>query len=263
MLPNIELTLKYNMATGKAAAKNTAKKTKGDTIEDLANLLHKSLNEGSSEDIAFLLTQDNPSQIKDWVSTGCDMLDIAISNRPNGGLPVGRIIEITGLESSGKSLLGATILKNTQEMGGLPVLIDTETSVSTEFLEAIGLDINKMSYISVDMVEDIFEVIEKIIAKVRASSKDRLVTILVDSVAAASCKTEMASEHGKDGWATAKAIIISKALRKITSLIGRERILLVFTNQLRRNISVTYGDPWCVDPYTTKIKIRYKVENII
>ena len=85
-------------AVKKTAAKKTAKKTKGDTIEGLANLLHESLNVGG-EQIAFLLNEDNPSQIDDWVSTGCDTLDIAISNRPNGGLPVGRIVEITGLES--------------------------------------------------------------------------------------------------------------------------------------------------------------------
>ena len=71
-------------------------------------------------------------------------MDIAISNRPYGGIPVGRIIELNGLEQTGKSLLAAHILSETQKKGGMAVLIDTENSVSMEFYDAIGLDISKL-----------------------------------------------------------------------------------------------------------------------
>jgi recombination protein RecA len=227
-----------------------SKKGKVETAEDvrdeLADALAETLNKGGDGKVAFFLdAEDDPSQITDWVSTGNSMVDLAISNRPNGGLPVGRITELTGLEASGKSLMGAHLLAETQRKGGLAVFIDTETSVSPEFLTAIGVDVSKMLYINVDTVEDIFDKIEAMIAHVRKSNKNRLVTILVDSVAAASTKKEMASDHGADGYATGKAIAISKAMRKITSLIAKQRICLVFTNQLRQKVGfVGLGDPW-------------------
>ena len=94
---------------------------------------------------------------------------------------IGRITELNGLESSGKSLIEAHMLMETQKKGGVAVYIDTETVVSTEFLEAIGLDVESMLYLHLETVEDIFSTIEEIVLKVRESDKDRLVTILVDS----------------------------------------------------------------------------------
>jgi recombination protein RecA len=117
--------------------------------------------------------------------------------------------------------------------------------VSREFLEAIGVDVKKLLYVSADSVEQIFDFTETIIEKVRQTDKDRLVVIVTDSVAAASTKTELASDYGKDGYATDKAIIISKAMRKITNMIGRQKILLVYTNQLRQKMNaMPFGDPW-------------------
>jgi RecA/RadA recombinase len=71
----------------------------------------------------------------------------------------------------------------------------------------------------------------------------------------------MAADYEKDGWATTKAILLSKAMRKITNMIGRQRVCLIFTNQLRTRLGVTFGDPWCVDPFTTKVKVRYKINS--
>lgn len=230
---------------------------------DLANVLADSLNKkfkSTNYKVAYFLEGDDtsPSDVKEWISTGSTMLDLAISNRPNGGLPVGRIIEITGLEASGKSLLAAHALANTQKKGGLAVYIDTENAVSREFLEALGIDLKEMLYVPLETVEDIFDAIDSIVEAVRKGSKDRIVTIVVDSVAGASTKVEMAADYDKDGWATSKAIILSKAMRKVTNFVGRERICLIFTNQLRTRLGVSFGDPWCVDPFTTKVKIRYK-----
>jgi recombination protein RecA len=214
---------------------------------DLADILASELNKQSKDQkVAFFLdSNEAPTNVSGWVSTGCAMLDVAVSNRPYGGLPVGRIVEITGLEQSGKSLVSAHLLAETQKLGGVAVLIDTETAVSREFLEAIGVDVSKLLYVSADSVEQIFDFTETIIEKVRETSKDRLVTIVTDSVAAASTKTELASDYGKDGYATDKAIIISKAMRKITNMIGRQKILLVYTNQLRQKMNaMPFGDPW-------------------
>ena len=214
---------------------------------DLADILAGELNKQAKDNkVAFFLDDDSaPTNVDGWVSTGCAMLDVAISNRPYGGLPVGRIVELTGLEQSGKSLVSAHLLAETQKLGGVAVLIDTETAVSREFLEAIGVDVSKLLYVSADSVEQIFDMTETIIEKVRETSKDRLVTIVTDSVAAASTQAELASDYGKDGYATDKAIIISKAMRKITNMIGRQKILLVYTNQLRQKMNaMPFGDPW-------------------
>jgi recombination protein RecA len=104
-----------------------------------------------------------------------------------------------------------------------------------------------MVYLNLTTVEDIFDKIEEIIELTRKqnSDKKRVVTIVVDSLAAASTKKEIASDHGADGFATQKAIAISKAMRKITEVIAKQNVLLVFTNQLRQKLGfVGVGDPW-------------------
>jgi len=222
---------------------------KKSTRDSLSDILATNLNEKfkkQNHKVAYFLDGSDVTQtdLDDWVSTGDDMLDLAISNRPNGGFPVGRIVELTGLEASGKSLLAAHTLANAQKRGGLAVYIDTETAINQEFLQAIGVNTDELLYVPMDTVEDIFEAVDSIIDSIRSSSKDKLVTIVVDSVAAASTKVEVAGDYDQSGYATQKAIIISKALRKITNVIGRERILMVFTNQLRVRLGVSFGDPY-------------------
>ncbi len=225
-----------------------AKKKKESVRDELSSILATNLNKKfkSAHKVAYFLDggEETPTDLDGWVSTGSPMLDLAISNRPNGGLPIGRITEITGLEGSGKSLLAAHAIADTQKQGGLGVYIDTENACNTEFLEAIGIDIQKMLYVPLESVEDIFEAIDSIIESVRGSDKKKLVTIVVDSVAGASTKVELSADYDQAGYATQKAIIISKAMRKVTNLIGRERISLIFTNQLRTRMGVSFGDPW-------------------
>ena len=225
-----------------------AKKKKESVRDELSSILATNLNKKfkTTHKVAYFLDggEQTPTDLDGWVSTGSPMLDLAISNRPNGGLPVGRITEITGLEGSGKSLLAAHAIADTQKKGGLGVYIDTENACNTEFLAAIGIDIEKMLYVPLESVEDIFEAIDSIIESVRGSDKKKLVTIVVDSVAGASTKVELSADYDQAGYATQKAIIISKAMRKVTNLIGRERISLIFTNQLRTRLGVSFGDPW-------------------
>ena len=240
--------------------------SKKTTRDDLADVLASSLNKQfKGYKVAYFLdgSEETPADLTDWISTGSAMLDLAISNRKHGGIPVGRITELTGLEASGKSLLAGHILANTQKKDGLAVFIDTENACNEDFLTAIGVDVSNLLYIQLDTVEDIFQVIENIISKVRESDKDRLVTILVDSLAAASTNVEMEADFDKDGWATSKAIIISKAMRKITQMIGRQQIALVFTNQLRQKLGVMFGDPWTTSggkalPFHSSTRIRLK-----
>ena len=243
-------------------------KSKSELADSLALELADSLNKkfkNTGYQTAFFLDGDTkaPSEVRGWVGSGSSMLDLAISNRKEGGFPVGRITEITGLEASGKSLLAAHALANCQKEGGLAVYIDTENAVSREFLEAIGLDLEKMLYVPLETIEDIFEAIESIVESIRKSNKDRLVTIVVDSVMGASTKIEMAKEYDKDGYATSKAIILSKGMRKLTNMIGREKICLIFTNQLRTRLGVAFGDPYTTSggkaiPFHASVRLRLK-----
>ena len=214
--------------------------------DELAGVIASELNKQfKHQQVAYFLDgEDTPTDVVGWVSSGSSLLDLCIANKPDGGFAIGRITELNGLEGSGKSLIGAHALADTQRQGGIGVYIDTESAVSKEFLGAIGIDTENMLYVHLETVEEVFDTIETIVTKIRESDKDRLVTILVDSLAAASTKVEMDADFDKDGWATAKAIIISKAMRKITQMIAREKVCLIFTNQLRQKLGVMFGDPW-------------------
>lgn len=233
-------------------------------IKDLADDLNKTFK-NTVDQVAYVITNasDTPFRVRDWVPTGSDTLDIAISNRPYGGLPTGRIVEIAGLEATGKSVLAAHLVSSTQAAGGLAVYYDTENAYSEEFFKSIGVDVTRMVYVPMQCIEDIFLSIERNIDVVRKASKDKIVTIIVDSVMGASTKNEMSSEYDKDGYATSKSIILSKAMRKITNLIGREKILLVLTNQLRVKMGVSFGDPYTTSggkaiPFHASVRIRLK-----
>jgi recombination protein RecA len=245
-----------------------AKNTKEVRSDDLASVLKFALNEKldtkSLNSFYSLEDPDNPTNVKEFISTGVDVLDLAISNRPHGGLPVGRIVEITGLEQTGKSVFCASVIAETQKKGGLGVYIDTENAVSKEFFEMLGVDISpdKFLYGSISTIEDVFETVETVIIKSNEKKNNRLVTICVDSVAATTTLVEMESGFSKDGYATTKALVISKAMRKLTQLVGSGRHLLVFTNQLRQILNAqAFADQWTAPggksiPFHASVRIR-------
>lgn len=215
---------------------------KNDAKDELADILSDSLNKKFKDQGQVVYTlndKENPSNIVDWVSTGNAALDLLISNTPNGGVAAGRLTEITGLESSGKSLLAGHIIANTQKKGGLAIYIENETSLFKAFLETLGVDTSKMLYVNLDTVEDIFAAIEDVVLKVREKNKNRLVTIIVDSIAAASSKVEQEATYDKAGYNTTKAIVISQAMRKLMPIIARQRVCLVCINQLREKVGLT------------------------
>ena len=236
--------------------------------DELAQIIAESLNKTfkDSDQVAYFLDgrEGTPTDFTDFISTGATILDVAISNRPYGGIAAGRITELSGLPGTGKSLVSAHLIANTQARGGVGVLIDTDTAVNPEFFRAVGIDTNKLVYVHLQTVEEIFDAIVNIIEKVRAGKdKNKLVTIVVDSVSAASTKQEMEADFGKDGYATSKAIIISKAMRKITGILGRERVSLVFTNQLRLKMNAQpFSDPYTSSgglsiPFHSSTRIRF------
>lgn len=215
-----------------------------DNTDDMVQDLIKALNREHQTRVAWNLGTDlSPTHVKRWISTGCIQLDYAVANKRDGGLPEGRIIEIYGPPSIGKSHIAAQICRSCQKMGGIAVYIDTENAVNPENLTALGVDVTKrFIYVETGCVEDTFQVMDSIITKVKASSKDLPVVIVWDSVAATPAKAELEADYEKESIGL-QARQLSKGFRKITQLIGNQNVTLVCLNQIRTKIGVMYGDP--------------------
>jgi recombination protein RecA len=249
--------------------KNPSKHVESDAIidrDEMAVALQKELNKANkdgSKASFFLDEEDDPSKVTDWLSTGSSILDLAISNRKKGGMPAGKFIELSGLEGTGKSLICAQMIAETQKRGGLAVFFDSEFAVDKTFWVALGIDVKNVNYVPFTTLEELFTKMELCVGAFRKVSKDRLLTIFVDSLTQASVESEMESEHGVDGFSTGKAKVIAKAMRKITGLIARQRILTVFTNQLRYNMnSGPHGEKWITPggkafPYACSVRVRF------
>lgn len=164
--------------------------------------------------------------------------------------------------NTGKSLIAAHICANTQKQGGLAVYLDTENATADLFWNSLGVNVDDLVIGRYECIEDCFDYIEYIIGYIRKSNKDRLVTIVLDSIAGATTRKEKETDFSQKGFNTAKSIIVSAAMRKITNLIAQQRILLVATNQLRQNMEAgPYGDKW-IEPcgkslsYHSSVKVR-------
>jgi recombination protein RecA len=219
-----------------AAAKTAA--------DDFTSELISSLNKDHGSRIAYNLAVDtSPTHVKRWISSGSRQLDLVVSNRANGGLPEGRIVEIFGPPSIGKSHIATQIARSTQSMGGIVVYIDTENGTSVENLAALGVDVSKrFVYVDTHCTEEVLDIAEKTILKAKAMAKDVPITIIWDSVAASSPKAELEGAYDKDTIGL-QARAISKGMRKITGVIGDQNVLFVILNQIRTKIGVLHGDP--------------------
>lgn len=234
-------------------SKQAAKKPKEgatpepETTQDDINFVQdliKDLNKEHQTRIAWNLSTDvSPTHIKRWISTGSKLLDYAIANRRNGGFPEGRIVELYGPPSIGKSHIAIQVAKSTQKMGGIVVYIDTENATNPENLKALGVDVSRrFIYSDPACTEDVFSVIESTISKAKAVKKDVPITIIWDSLAAVPPKAELLADYDKDSIGL-QARALSKGMRKITQVIGNNNVLLLILNQTRTKIGVMYGDP--------------------
>ena len=235
-----------------------AKKNTSDFTQDLI----KSLNKEHGSRVAYNLAHDvSPTHVKRWISTGSKLLDYTISNKRDGGLPEGRIIEIFGPPSIGKSHIAIQIARTTQQMGGIVVYIDTENATSVENLELLGVDIsNRFVYVDTHCTEEVLSIAEATILKAKAMDKDVPITIVWDSVAASSPKAELVGDYDKESIGL-QARAISKGMRKITGVIGSQNVLFVILNQIRTKIGVMFGDPTTTPggkaiPFHSSVRIK-------
>ncbi|SEJ29232.1 recombination protein RecA [Sphingomonas sp. OV641] len=167
------------------------------------------------------------------VSTGSLGLDIALGV---GGLPRGRIVEIFGPESSGKTTLALHAIAEAQKAGGMAAFVDAEHALDPSYAKKLGVDIDELIVSQPDTGEQALEIVDTL---VRSNAIDVLV---VDSVAALVPRAEIEGEMG-DSHVGLQARLMSQALRKLTGTISRSRCLVIFINQIRMKIGVMYGSP--------------------
>jgi recombination protein RecA len=234
----------------------------GGQNEDFTTDLINSLNREIGHRVAYnLLSDQSPTHVKRWVSTGSKGLDYIVSNRPNGGLPEGRIVEVFGPPSIGKSHFAAQVCRSTQRMGGIAVYIDTENATNPENLQALGVDIGRrFVYVDTHCTEEVFDIAEKTILKAKAMAKDVPITIIWDSLAATSPKAELEGNYDQNTIGL-QARVLSKGMRKITGVIGDQSVLFVILNQVRTKIGVMYGDPTTTPggnavPFHSSVRIK-------
>lgn len=176
---------------------------------------------------------DKASVMVDSIPTGALALDIALGI---GGVPRGRVIEIYGPESSGKTTLAQHIVAQCQKKGGIAAFIDAEHALDPEYAKALGVDIDALLISQPDTGEQALEITEEL---VRSGAID---VIVIDSVAALVPKAEIEKAMDEQQMGL-QARLMSKALRKLTGIVGKTNTTVVFINQLRQKIGVMYGNP--------------------
>ena len=169
----------------------------------------------------------------DAISTGSISLDAALGI---GGVPRGRVIEIYGPESSGKTTICLHVIAEAQKLGGVAAFIDTEHAVDIGYAKKLGVDVNNLLLSQPEYGEQALEIVETL---VRSNAID---VIVVDSVAALTPRAEIEGEMG-DPTMGVQARLMSQALRKLTSAISKSKTCVIFTNQLRQKIGVMFGNP--------------------
>ena len=182
---------------------------------------------------AVMRLGENSSLNVEAISTGSISLDHATGI---GGLPKGRIVEIYGPESSGKTTLALQVIAEAQKLGGEAAFIDAEHALDPEYAEALGVDINSRLVSQPDNGEQALEITE---ALARSGALD---VIVVDSVAALVPRAEIEGDMG-DSHVGLHARLMSQALRKLTSVINKSNTIVIFINQLREKVGVVYGNP--------------------
>lgn len=218
---------KDNDMAQNTAEKNNAEKNKA--LDAALAQIERAFGKGS---IMKMKEGANPMEVE-AVSTGSLGLDIALGI---GGLPRGRIIEIYGPESSGKTTLALQVIAEAQKQGGTCAIVDAEHALDPGYARKLGVDVDNLLISQPDAGEQALEIADTL---VRSGALDVLV---VDSVAALVPRAELEGEMG-DSHVGLQARLMSQALRKLTGSISRSRTIVIFINQIRMKIGVMFGSP--------------------
>ncbi|MBP1563295.1 MAG: recombinase RecA [Oscillospiraceae bacterium] len=197
-------------------------------IEIAMAQIDKQFGEGT-----IMFMGENKHMDIEHISTGSLMLDLALGI---GGLPKGRIIEVYGAESSGKTTLCLHAVAEAQKAGGMAAFIDVEHALDPVYAKALGVDVDNLLVSQPDTGEQALEIIETL---VRSGAID---IVVLDSVAAMATKAEIDGDMG-DAHVGVQARLMSQAMRKLTAIIGKTNCVAIFINQIREKIGVLYGNP--------------------
>jgi recombination protein RecA len=214
---------------GKDMPRTKQTSTREKALEEAIANIERSFGRGA----VMLMSENDSFRNVDAISTGSLSLDIALGI---GGLPRGRVIEIYGAESAGKSTLAMSAVAQAQKAGGLCAYVDVEHAMDPVYAKAIGVDIDSLLISQPDSAEQALEIIEHL---VRSGALDMVV---LDSVAALVPSSEIQGNMG-DFQVGAQARLMSQALRKLTSIINQTKTVCIFINQLREKVGVIYGSP--------------------
>lgn len=182
---------------------------------------------------AIMRLGDRPIVSIDSIPTGALSLDVALGI---GGVPRGRIIEIYGPESSGKTTLAQHIVAEAQRAGGIAAFVDAEHALDPEYARNLGVRVDELLISQPDTGEQALDIVDQL---VRSAAVD---VVVIDSVAALVPKAEIDGEMG-DSHMGLQARLMSQALRKLTAIVGKTRTCVIFINQLRQKIGIVYGNP--------------------
>lgn len=203
-------------------------KSKLEALKNAMSQITKQFGEGS-----IMTLSDDKIKKMDSISTGAISLDIALGV---GGVPKGRIIEIFGPESSGKTTLALSIVAECQKNGGTAAFIDAEHAFDSEYSKKLGVQTEELLVSQPDYGEQALEILETLL---RSGAID---IVVVDSVAALTPKAEIDGEMG-DSHMGLQARLMSQALRKITGIVSKTNSTVIFINQLRQKIGIMFGNP--------------------
>ncbi|BAY61966.1 recombinase A [Calothrix brevissima NIES-22] len=206
---------------------NTDTSGKQKALNIVLNQIERSFGKG-----AIMRLGDATRMRVETISTGALTLDLALG----GGLPKGRVIEIYGPESSGKTTVALHAIAEVQREGGIAAFVDAEHALDPTYAGALGVDIENLLVSQPDTGESALEIVDQL---VRSAAVD---IVVIDSVAALVPRAEIEGDMG-DAHVGLQARLMSQALRKITGNIGKSGCTVIFINQLRQKIGVTYGSP--------------------
>ena len=196
------------------------------------NEMRSLLNKKAGMSVAHDLTEENPTEVKEWISTGSTWLDSIICRGKKAGIPVGKISEIAGEEATGKSYVAAQVAANAQKQGIVPVYFDSESAIDPKFLQSAGCDLENLIYIQAVSVEAVLEQIEELIK----NGGSRFLFIW-DSLAMTPTITDVEGDFNPQSSMAVKARILSKGFAKLTIPIAESKSTLLILNQLKLNIT--------------------------
>ena len=197
------------------------------SMQDLMTLVNKK----AGRNVAHDLTGENPTEVKEWIPTGSRWLDSIVCKGKVAGIPVGKVSELAGLESTGKSYMAAQVAANAQKTGKMVVYFDSESAIDPSFLERAGCDLGRLMYVQASSVEFVLETVEELLG-----ATDEQLLFIWDSLALTPSVSDVEGDFNPQSSMAVKARILAKGMSKLIIPIADKQATFLVLNQLKTNI---------------------------